>query len=180
MAKRGSKKKGGEKKVSVKKPKTPKRTVSAQSVEIKMQPILTENFITLQKVMVNLSSKLDGLTKQISDLLNIFETSAKTLAKKDFKFNTGENNQEIIERLNNLNEQNKIIASGLSMIHQDEQEQRQIVMAPPIIPQQLAPLKSVPTAKAPMPNTPAPKGKQNPEPQEEYQKSAPTFKPLKQ
>lgn len=73
--------------------KTKKRTiksskssgVSSKAVEIKMQPILTQNFVALQKVMLTLSEKIQTLTSQTSRLLELFETSAKALAKESYR-----------------------------------------------------------------------------------------------
>ncbi|HEB47294.1 MAG TPA: hypothetical protein ENI22_02385, partial [Candidatus Pacearchaeota archaeon] len=40
---------------------------------VSIEKALVENFISLQKVMVNLSVKFDSLTNQISKLLELFE-----------------------------------------------------------------------------------------------------------
>ncbi len=163
-----AKKKSVKKKVIAKKPKKSKKTVSSQSVEIKMQPILVQNFVALQKIMVNLSTKFENLNQQLSKLLNLFEMSAKTLAKKDFKFGQGENNEKVVKKLTELSDQNKVIASGLTMIHEDEQGQKQMI-APPAVPAELNPPKPVQIPKIkPLPTTATPTAK----PQEEYQKSA--------
>ena len=47
-----------------------------------MEKILIENFVSLQRVMTNLSEKFDGLSNNISKLLELFELSATALAKK--------------------------------------------------------------------------------------------------
>ncbi len=138
-----AKKKNVKKKVVAKKPKAHKKTVSNQTVEIKMQPVLVQNFVALQRVMVNLSTKFEKLNTQLSSLLDLFEMSAKTLAKKDFKIGQGEDSEKVVKKLTELSEQNKVIAKGLTMIHEDEQEQKQMI-APPTIPAQLAPPKQVP------------------------------------
>ena len=81
--------------------------------------ILVENFVSLQKVMTNLSSKFDELSSQISKLLELFEISAKTLARKDFDSEKGnKNSEEMIEKLDNLIDQNKTIARGLTLMHE--------------------------------------------------------------
>tara|TARA_Y100000310_G_scaffold17671_1_gene17440 strand:- start:8390 stop:8854 length:465 start_codon:yes stop_codon:yes gene_type:complete len=81
--------------------------------------VLIENFVSLQKVMTNLSLKFDGLSSQISKLLELFEISAKALAQKDFKVEKeSENSKEIIKKLNNLADQNKTIARGLTLMHE--------------------------------------------------------------
>jgi len=184
MAKKASKKKGVKKKARAKKPKTPKKTVSPQSVEIKMQPVLVDNFIALQRVMVNLSAKFETLNKQLASLLNLFEMSAKALSKKDFKFGQSESNEKVVGKLTELTEQNKVLAKGLTMIHEDEQEQKQMI-APPVVPAQLAPPKQVPVPRAmppkpkplPKPTSPTSAAPKQPQGEEQYQKSAPTDKP---
>lgn len=58
---------------------------SNREVEIKMQPILTQNFIALQKVIITLATKIEGLTNKVDRLLDVFEESAKTLSKQDLE-----------------------------------------------------------------------------------------------
>jgi len=83
------------KKTTVKKFATPR--VSIQKVQVEMQPILVQNFITLQRVMVNLSEKFDNLNTQMTKMLDLFETSAKTLAKKDYSLGkSGEESKEVM------------------------------------------------------------------------------------
>ncbi len=107
------------KKKSVKRKTTKKRTPKTES-EKNIEKVLVENFVSLQKVMTDLSGKFDKLTNQISDLLEIFETSAEALSKKDFKQqdNTG-SQEEILTGLKELSEQNKIIAKGLTLVHEN-------------------------------------------------------------
>ncbi|RLG11013.1 hypothetical protein DRN73_06445 [Candidatus Pacearchaeota archaeon] len=107
-------KRSSSKKTAKKKPK-----ISIQEVEIKMEPVLVENFIALQKVMVNLSTKFNELNSHLNKLLDLFEISAKTLAKKGFNLEGGEeSNKEILNKLENLSEQNKVIAKGLTLLHE--------------------------------------------------------------
>jgi hypothetical protein len=70
--------------------------------------------------MVNLSSKFDGLTNQINKLLGLFEVSAKALAEKDFEIENGNSkeNAQILEKIENIIEQNKTIARGLTLVHE--------------------------------------------------------------
>ena len=99
--------------------KSPKPRITQNPKAIKVEKILVENFISLQKVMTNLSVKLDNLANQISKLLELFEISAKALAKKEFDLEKGdEDNKKIIEKIDNLAEQNKIIAKGLTLLHE--------------------------------------------------------------
>jgi hypothetical protein len=83
-----------------------------------VENILIENFVSLQKVMVNLSVKFDNLTQQISKLLELFEISAKALAEKDFEVEkNNKENAKILERIEDVLEQNKTIAKGITFMH---------------------------------------------------------------
>ena len=85
------------------------------------EKMVMENFVALQKVMTNLAVKLDDLSNQISKLLDLFEISAKALAKKEFETSSGSRDaKRIIEKVDNLLEQNKIIARGVSLLHERE------------------------------------------------------------
>lgn len=86
--------------------------------KVKVESLLIENFVSLQKVMVNLSSKFDTLSSRISKLLDIFEISAKALAEKDFSLEKDtKDTEKILKRVDNLAEQNKIIARGLTLMN---------------------------------------------------------------
>ncbi|PJE81043.1 hypothetical protein COU58_04545 [Candidatus Pacearchaeota archaeon CG10_big_fil_rev_8_21_14_0_10_32_42] len=94
----------------------PKKEVYKILHEGSVEKILVENFVSLQKVMTHLSISFDNLANQLSKLLELFEISAKTLAEKELK--PEKNDKEILEKMNNLLEQNKIIARGVSLIHE--------------------------------------------------------------
>jgi hypothetical protein len=88
-----------------------------------LEKTLVENFVSLQKVLVHLSSKFDDLSGNIAKLLELFEISAKTLAEKELS-NTSISDEEttkeikrVSEKLNNLLDQNKIIARGLTLMY---------------------------------------------------------------
>jgi len=103
------------------------------------EKILIENFVALQRVMTNLSEKFDGLSTQISKLLNLFEISAKALAEKEF--GTEKDNKDVkkvMEKLDGLLEQNKTIAKGLLILHDGispnnppEQSRQENTFSPP-------------------------------------------------
>jgi len=90
--------------------------------EIKVEKALIENFIGLQKVMVNLSSRFDELSNQISKLLNLFEVSARAMAKKEFSQSQDPNVKKILDRLDNLTQQAGLIGRGLALIHEINEE----------------------------------------------------------
>ena len=83
-----------------------------------LDKVLVENFVSFQKIMVNLYTKFEYLSDKISKLLELFEISAKTLAEKDIKYTRNEEAIEIIEKMNLLLDQNKTIARGLTLMHE--------------------------------------------------------------
>lgn len=91
-----------------KKEKAPRRKklTSAQREEL-----LIENFVGLQNAMTNLSIKFGTLTDQIVTLLRVYEESALSFAQGGKV-----NDKEMLEKINNLLEQNKTIAKGLVLM----------------------------------------------------------------
>lgn len=100
--------------------------------ENKVERILVENFVSLQKVMTDLSLKFDNLANQISKLLDLFEMSAKTLAEKEFSLEKdNKDNKKILEKIDNLVDQNKVIARGLALLHESNPEENFQAPQPP-------------------------------------------------
>jgi len=115
-----------------------------------IQEALIENFITLQKVMTNLSVKFDNLSDQIAKLLDLFEISAKAMAEKNFEFDDGreikkatenragyilggeliQETEELTQKLDELLEQNKIIARGFTLMNEKIEELTQKELEP--------------------------------------------------
>jgi hypothetical protein len=114
---------------------------------IRVDKILVENFVSLQKVMTTLAVKFDNLSGQISKLLELFEISAKTLAEKDYSKKEGD--KKIEGKLDALLEHNKIIAKGIALLHEKGMpEEHEVVIMPR---QQIAqPVQPAPVRK-PMP-----------------------------
>src|SRR3972149_11152254 len=83
-----------------------------------VEKALIENFISLQRVMVNLSGKFDNLANQISKLLELFEISAKALAEKNFAMTGSMANEKVVQKIDTLLDQNKTIARGLTLMHE--------------------------------------------------------------
>jgi len=85
-----------------------------------IQQALIQNFVNMQKVLTNLSIKFDTLSDNISRLLQIFEISAKNFIKKSEEpmpvFQ--KEDKELINKLDNLLDQNKTIAKGLTLIEE--------------------------------------------------------------
>jgi hypothetical protein len=102
-------KKSGENKKTVRKPNSPRKNANIDKA-------LIENFISLQKVMTTMAMKFDSLSNQISKLLELFEISAKSLAEKGYSME----DRKVVEKLDNLLDQNKIIAKGIALLHEKE------------------------------------------------------------
>ena len=93
---------------------------SSKMSKPEMDKLLIENFVTLQRVLTNLSIKFDSLTDQISKLLSLFEISAKSFAEKQGTNMTTED-REFLDKLDQLMEQNKLIAKGLTIMSERSQ-----------------------------------------------------------
>lgn len=85
-----------------------------------MNQLMVENLVSLQKVMVDMTIKLDSLTNQMSKLLNLFEVSAKSFMEKQGGIT--KEDQEFLEKLDKLLEQNKTIAKGLTLMEERVRE----------------------------------------------------------
>jgi hypothetical protein len=115
MAKKQRRKKKAKGKISV-------SSTSSESPSFKsssgMDKMMMENLISLQRVIVNLSVKLDSLADKISKLLELFEISAKSLAERGIDYENYKGNKELSQKVNSLFEQNKTIAKGLTMMYE--------------------------------------------------------------
>lgn len=131
----------------------------------KTDDLLMQNFVGLQKVIVDLSLKLNDLTNQVSQLLKLFETSAETIVKQEFKVDR-ESNQDLMKKLDLIIEQNKLVARGFTLMHEkpiNQEMQQSITNAAPV-PFQRAQVNreqiSIPRQEnqgIPIPSTQAPK-----------------------
>ncbi len=150
-----------------------KKSIGKKSIPLqtnKTEKILVENFVSLQKVMVNLSENFTNLSSQISKLLKLFESSAKTLVEKGF-----EDNQEIVKKLDSLIDQNKTIARGVALLHETEEEHEMPRPLPIPKPMPMIPKPNIPPMQKPKiiqnPPTPPQEGQQPSINMQEYQKS---------
>ncbi len=98
--------------------------MSAKKKSVKNKPsivkndkddLLMQNFISLQKVLTNLAVRVDSLTNQTSKLLSLFEISAKSFAQKQGS-SINREDKEFLEKLDQLIEQNKLIARGITLM----------------------------------------------------------------
>ena len=91
------------------KPSPKKKRVTKSQIE----KTIVENLIALQAVHTDLAQKLDGLTKEISSLLKLFESAAKSFGTHT---PDTEKDKEFLNKIDRLLEQNKTIAKGLTLM----------------------------------------------------------------
>lgn len=115
-----SKKKNSSKKKSAKKKSTSKKSSQSkkQKENEEIQEQLIQNFVSLQNIMANMSSKFDDLTNKISKMLELFEASAESLSKNEIKMPKQVDEDKIMKRLEELADQNKTIARGVTLTHE--------------------------------------------------------------
>lgn len=87
---------------------------------LEIQNKIIENLVELQKVHTNLAEKFDSLANQISNLLALFESAARTFAEK--APSTTEKDKEFLEKIDKLLDQNKTIARGLTLMEEKFRE----------------------------------------------------------
>lgn len=104
-----------------------KKKMSARERE----ELLIENFVGLQRAMINLSMKFENLSDNMSKLLNVFEVSAR-----DYMVNKGRTSPEVdkdlLNRINMLIDQNKNIMNGIRSI--DDKTKKQETNKTPGVP----------------------------------------------
>lgn len=83
--------------------------------------MLIENFVSLQKVMTNLTLKFDKLSDNMIKLLNLFEMSARSFMSSP-SIAEAEKDKEFLDKLNSLLDQNKTIAKGLTLMEEKFRE----------------------------------------------------------
>lgn len=113
-------------------PKVPKKKVSHEKVFEKkvshekapaksreIEKVLIENFVSLQKIMTHHSARFDILSTQISELLKLFEDSAKILVKGELtKKKEDRGDKQLLETMISVLDQNKVIAKGLTLMYE--------------------------------------------------------------
>lgn len=82
---------------------------------------LIENTVHLQKVQTDLTEKFDTLSKNISSLLTLFESAARTFNANPANQVT-EKDAEFLDKINKLLDQNKVIAKGLTLMEDKMRE----------------------------------------------------------
>jgi hypothetical protein len=94
------------------------------------EELLIENFVGLQRAMINLSMKFENLSDNISKLLNVFEISAR-----DYMINKGrqtpEVDRDLLNRINMLVDQNKNIMGSIRALDEKTKKQEAPKMQAP-------------------------------------------------
>jgi len=93
---------------------TPKKATPSKNSN-KLEDKIVQNLADLQKVHINLAEKFESLSEQISNLLALFETSARTFANQPHHQFT-QRDKEFLEKIDKLLDQNKTIAKGLTLM----------------------------------------------------------------
>lgn len=81
--------------------------------KIDVDKVLIENFVNLQKVLTDLTSKFDHLSINIAKLLHLFELSAKSFSGGPGKSGLDE---DFLKKLDALLDQNKVISKGIMLM----------------------------------------------------------------
>ncbi len=101
----------------LKKRKTPAAASNKIKREFRIERSLAENIIQLQKINADLAEKFDKLSNEISQLLALFEITARTFTK-NMPLGEHEKDKEFLEKIDKLLEQNKILAKGLTLMEE--------------------------------------------------------------
>lgn len=96
------------------KPKTSNKT-SGKNPELEKS--LAKNIVELQKIHVDLVEKFDKLAREISNLLALFEVTARNFAKNT-PIGEFEKDKEFLEKIDKLLDQNKTLAKGLTLMEE--------------------------------------------------------------
>jgi seryl-tRNA synthetase len=96
-------------------PKKRKISSSESKREHVIEDRIIENLVGLQKVHTDLAEKFDNLSKEISNLLKLFEMAAKSFGKNSLT-KGADTDKEFLNKIDKLLEQNKTIAKGLTLM----------------------------------------------------------------
>lgn len=110
------------------------KSVRASAV-VKENPVekhLIENMIHLQKIHADTAEKFDKLSRQISELLVLFEMAARSFSKQQISPVITERDKEFIEKVDKLLDQNKTIAKGLTLMEERIRERTGMESSQPL------------------------------------------------
>lgn len=107
-----------------------RKTSTPRKKSEKLEDKILQNLVELQKVNINLAEKFESLSNQISNLLALFEMSARNFAKQPHMQVT-EKDKEFLDKIDKLLDQNKTIARGLTLMEQKMRERLYGPIVPP-------------------------------------------------
>ena len=90
--------------------------------KMELEEALIDNFISLQRVLTNLSVKFEELSGNMNKLLQLFEISAKSFAEKYSEDGVPNSDKEFLKKLDSLLDQNKVISKGILMMEEKIRE----------------------------------------------------------
>lgn len=93
---------------------TSERTAGEKEIE----HAILRNLVELQKVNADLSEKFSHLTKEISQLLALFEVTARNFAKNAPPTEEYAKDKDFVEKIDKLLDQNKVLAKGLTLMEE--------------------------------------------------------------
>lgn len=100
--------------------KSRKQPVHAHTTtgEREIEHAILKNLVELQKVNVSMAEKFDQLTKETSQLLALFELTARNFAKNVPQTEEYTRDKEFLEKIDKLLDQNKTLAKGLTLMEE--------------------------------------------------------------
>ena len=104
-----------------------------------LEQTIIRNLVEIQRVHVDLAEKFDKLAKEISQLLGLFEITAKRFSSHA-ALGEYEKDKEFLEKIDTLLDQNKTLAKGLTLM--EERLRERVYGSPSVSAQQFSPLPS--------------------------------------
>lgn len=95
-----------------------------------LERTLIKNLVELQKVHTDLAEKFDKLAHEISQILSLFELTARSFAKNIPAVDI-EKDREFLEKIDKLLEQNKVLAKGITLMEERLREKMYSVAPQP-------------------------------------------------
>jgi len=102
-----------------KKKKANKKDESKMDVKgaSELEQTLIKNLVELQKVHTDLAERFDRLTREISQILALFEVTARNFAK-NVPMGEYEKDKDFLDKIDRLLDQNKTLARGLMLMEE--------------------------------------------------------------
>jgi len=150
-----------------------KKKLVAEPKKQSINQQLVENLISLQKVNLHTAERFEVLSKQISELVLLFEKAANEISKAP-----GIENKELSEKLDRLIEQNRLVAKGITLLEERTREDEMQTPTKPIqIPTAQPQSPAQPVAKEITPSKVQPQKKQAKNKESEEKPETPGFTP---